>query len=247
MSGRDFLRSELIRWFRSTMELLFPGLCVCCRGRLADSRLPMICHGCLTGVREVVRPWCSCCGQPFAAGEDHLCGNCLNGFFFFDLARSAFQYKGVMPELVMGLKYKGIMTALASISSLAQAGSGYAEIGEPDLVLPVPLSRARLQGRGFNQAMLLTIGCFPQWRQRIEVDLLLRQRHTVAQSRLSGSERRKNLKNAFEVKRPDRVSGKRVLLVDDVFTTGTTVNECARQLYQAGADRIEVFTLARVV
>ena len=112
-------------------------------------------------------------------------------------------------------------------------------------MLPVPLHPARLRERGFNQALLIARACFPQYRSRLEPALLRRQRHTRPQSQLSGHERRTNLGGAFTFVAPSRVRGRRVLLVDDVFTTGSTVQECSRVLRTAGAARIEVFTLAR--
>ena len=117
--------------------------------------------------------------------------------------------------------------------------------GEPDLILPVPLHLNRLRERGFNQALVIARGCFPQWNSKIETGLLLRLRSTSPQSLLAGKERRGNLKKVFSLADVSKVAGKRVLLVDDVFTTGSTVNECSKVLHSAGVARIEVFTLAR--
>lgn len=112
--------------------------------------------------------------------------------------------------------------------------------------MPVPLHVTRLRERGFNQAHLLARAFFPQQTNRIEATLLERTKKTEPQTRMSGAERRKNLKNAFRVNKPAMVFGKTVVLVDDVFTTGTTVNECARTLLRGGAKEVQVLTLARV-
>lgn len=230
----------------SGKELLFPSVCLYCRRYLQSDALPLLCSYCKEKLPLLVRPYCTCCGYPFSTGKDHLCGNCLTSSFAFDMARSAFKYKEVIPSLIQAFKYSGQMSGLSSMGILAQNSLGYLDYSTPDLIVPVPLHRKRLQERGFNQALLLARICFPKWQQCIFVDVLIRNRFTAAQSNLSGLERRRNLKGAFSV-RSGTVTGKNVLLVDDVFTTGTTVNECSKQLYLAGASRVEIFTFARVV
>lgn len=116
----------------------------------------------------------------------------------------------------------------------------------PDHIVPVPLHPKKLRQRGFNQALLLARSFFPGERKKIRSDILVKIRETESQTGLSGTERRKNLRNAFQVKNSGAVSGKKLLLVDDVYTTGTTVRECARMLMKAGAVNVDVLTLARV-
>jgi ComF family protein len=116
---------------------------------------------------------------------------------------------------------------------------------EPDLILPVPLHLSRLRWRGFNQSLLLAKACFPSWQRKISLDLLQRHKATVPQLGLSGAERRSNLLGAFSVPNPSQLTDCRVLLVDDVFTTGSTLCECVEVLRQAGAAKIEAFTVAR--
>ena len=147
--------------------------------------------------------------------------------------------------MLLALKYGGCLTGVDSLGALAVASGIASQFRTPDLVVPVPLSLLRLRERGFNQALCLAKACFPQWRERIDPDLLQRSRHTPPQSRLSGKERRANLKHAFRLVAPDQVAGLNILLVDDVFTSGSTVHECSLALRSAGAKHIEVFTLAR--
>jgi ComF family protein len=116
-------------------------------------------------------------------------------------------------------------------------------VAAADLLLPVPLHRRRLQSRGFNQALLLA-RAFPE--ARVGREVLARVRHTVPQVGLNPKERRDNVHQAFAVPRPQEVKGQKILLVDDLFTTGATVRECARVLKRAGARRVEVLTVARV-
>lgn len=120
---------------------------------------------------------------------------------------------------------------------------GWAEF---DYILPVPLHLKRLRHRGFNQALVLARAFFPEAKRKIVADLLLRHRWTDPQTGMSGSQRRENLRDAFGVACRQKIKNRRILLIDDVFTTGSTVNECARALNAAGAAQVQVFTLARV-
>jgi len=121
------------------------------------------------------------------------------------------------------------------------------ELAEPDLIIPVPLHLSRLRERGYNQSLLICRNLFAERKRDIDPFILKRSRPTMSQTGMNGRERRRNLKNAFTVRNRERIRGRRIILVDDVFTTGTTVNECARTLYRAGAAQVDVLTLARVV
>lgn len=235
----------MVSWFEALKNLLFPPRCCGCGQWLASSRPPLFCPDCRGQLHFLGSPHCTCCGAPFPAGADHLCGDCLAGRFAFDLARSLLLYRPPAAPMLRALKYNGSMTGIDSLGALTVASGIANQYCPPDLVLPVPLSPVRLRERGFNQALLIARACLPQWQERIDPDLLHRRRHTPPQSRLSGRERRLNLKHAFALVAPQRVLGRGILLVDDVFTSGSTVQECSLVLRAAGARRIEVFTLAR--
>jgi len=150
--------------------------------------------------------------------------------------------------VVHRFKYQGKPACLPSFTRFAKNLPQVAELGEverPDLIVPVPLHPSRLRERGFNQALLLARAFFPKDR-RVTADLLVRLRPTEPQTNFNGAARRTNLKNAFGIVKPHRLTGKKILLIDDVFTTGTTVNECAMVLKKAGAAEVMVLTLARV-
>ena len=185
--------------------------------------------------------------MPLPAGRDHLCSTCLIGSFSFDLARSLFLYQEPIKSLLLQCKFAGKLTGLATIGSLTCQSAVVGQLSEPEVVVPVPLHITRLRSRGFNQSQLLAAACFPHWRSRIKVDLLQRHLQTVPQTSLSGRARRSNLKNAFSVRCPQLVQGRDVLLVDDVFTTGSTLSECAAVLLREGAERVEAITLARAL
>ena len=231
--------------FGAIQDLLFPPTCLGCTRRLDVSRPPLFCADCLGKLRFIASPRCPCCGIPFAVGADHLCGDCLQQHFTFDCARSLLLYQPPVADLILGLKFAGQLNGLSTLARLAANSACLHELTEPELIAPVPLHLNRLRERGFNQASLIARACLPQWGNRIRVDVLARNRLTTPQSQLSGRERRSNLQQVFSVENGDEVRGKRILVVDDVFTTGSTVNECARVLRKAGAARIEVFTVAR--
>ncbi len=229
----------------AAQDLLFPPLCLGCQQPLAVSRPPLLCAAC-SGLLDLIRsPLCPCCGVPFTAGADHLCGDCLAGHFAFDLSRSLLLYRPPASDLIRSLKFGGDLSCLATWHALIAREGLLEAFAEPDIVVPVPLHAQRLRQRGFNQAVVIANGCLPGWRKKIAVDVLVRHCPTQPQSELSGKERRANLKNVFALVDPDRVAGATVLLVDDVYTTGSTVNECSTTLRRAGAKRIEVLTLAR--
>ena len=116
-----------------------------------------------------------------------------------------------------------------------------------DSVVPVPLHITRLRWRGFNQSLILAGAIGQRLNSQVDPWLLIRTRPTPPQTKLSKADRRANVRGAFQVKTPAGAKGKRLLLVDDVYTSGATVEECARTLYQSEADNVDVFTLARVV
>ena len=198
-------------------NLLFPARCLACKRQLERGRLPQICDDCLL---------------------DH---------FAFDRARAMFLYQEPVKSLLLSFKFGGRLTGLATLGALTKQAGVDTLFSEPDLVLPVPLHIRRLRSRGFNQSLLLARTCFPAWRHKIYPDILLRMYATTPQTRLSGKARRTNLNGAFAVPDPQKIKGKRILLIDDIFTTGSTLHECAKILRQAGAKHIDAFTLARAI
>ncbi|MEN8134823.1 MAG: ComF family protein [Thermodesulfobacteriota bacterium] len=232
----------------SVTELLFPASCLACGQPPEQFGKIMLCRSCLAEVRLIDRPLCKCCGRPFheATGDEHLCGLCLKDHYHFDMARALVQYRPPITTIISRFKYHGQTTSLKSFQAIQQQLPGLTDLNQPDLIIPIPLHLKRLRQRGFNQALLLARALYPNHQQLIDFRVLERHRFTEPQTGLSGKIRRKNLKNAFRVKDEEVVKGKRVLLVDDVFTTGTTVNECAKVLKKAGSQEVQVLTIARV-
>lgn len=238
---------------RACQDLLFPPSCLGCRTPLPSSQPPLFCDQCLGQLQWLKSPLCPGCGQPWppGAGGDHYCGTCLQKPPHFSRARAALLYHGPIRVAIQACKYHGDLAGLASFAALAGRAPARSDAltGDPaawDYILPVPLHVQRLRERGFNQALLLARAFFPRAKEQIRPDLLLRQRWTEPQTGMSGRRRRRNLRDAFVVDRPREVKNRRILLVDDVFTTGSTGNECARVLKAAGAAEVAIFTLARV-
>lgn len=237
----------LAELYRSLRELCFPAVCLLCRQGLPAFTEVHLCPACQTRVRLIQAPLCTCCGMEFAgAGESHYCGPCLARPPHFSRARAIFRYEEESARLVHAFKYGGKSVGRATFRALSKKAPPLADLAPPELIVPVPLHVRRLKARGFNQALLLARFLFPEQGERICPDLLVRHRWTDPQTTLSGQVRRKNLAGAFLVRRPQQVLGRRVLLVDDVFTTGTTLDECAKVLKAHGALQVEALTLARV-
>jgi len=232
----------------SCLELVYPSRCLACRGPVSMGSMPLFCPGCLEQIELLKGPLCPGCGRQFskAAGGPHFCGLCLSGHYHFNRARAVAIYAEPFSTVLHRFKYHGETCGLTSFKTLLDSLPDSPCPGMPDLILPVPLHPAKLRQRGYNQAALLARAFFPRHRKILKTGLLVRTRTTEPQTSLSGRARRQNLKKAFGVKDSALVEGRRIVLVDDVFTTGTTVNECARILKKAGADEVSVLTLARV-
>jgi ComF family protein len=237
-------------FWQAVKDICFPPVCLVCKtglgGGVADRQHVSLCADCLARVVFLREPLCRWCGKTFpgAAGNNHLCGYCLQHGWHFTAARSVIQYQGVLAGVIQAFKYGENRTALSTFAILKESLPHLQVLEEPDLILPVPLHPERLRQRGFNQALVLAKTFFPGQRAKINTTVLARTRRTAAQTGLSGAARRKNIKGAFTAVE-EKVAGRKIILIDDVFTTGTTVDECARVLCKAGAQQVHVLTLAR--
>ncbi|MEN8198777.1 MAG: ComF family protein [Thermodesulfobacteriota bacterium] len=226
-------------------DLLFPPVCHLCGLPLAMA--DGLCSSCLETVSLLGSPLCPLCGKEMAdsAGGDHLCGRCLQKKPPYSSALGLAHYREPVTTLLHRLKYQGDTSVLVPLGKIIGSAPPVS-LMSGDRVIPVPLHIRRLRKRGFNQALLLARLFFPTSRECILVDTLQRIRHTKPQTGLDGTARRKNLHKAFAVHDPAGLRRRRIILVDDVYTTGTTVSECSRALLAAGAGEVHVLTLARV-
>jgi len=188
-----------------------------------------------------------------AALRDDRCANCLERRPHFASARSVARYRASaesdrrsLPSLIRRHKYGLDQSLRAALAEFLGDVLPYSA-DDCDIVVPVPLHRRRLWWRGFNQAALLAQTIAVRIDRPLELYALTRSKVTTPQTSKDHDERRRNVRRAFSVQRAGRIKGRRVLLVDDVMTTGATVDECARVLVAAGAARVDVLTLARVL
>jgi ComF family protein len=191
-------------------------------------------------------PQCACCGRPFEIdpGGGARCGACLEHRPPFERARAVFLYDEASKGLVLGFKHAD-QTSSAPTFARWMARAGGELLADAELVVPVPLHLLRLFSRRYNQAALLANCLARQSGVPCRPDALKRLRYTPSQGTLGRRQRRDNVRGAFSPTMP--LAGKRVLLVDDVFTTGATIGECTRALLDGGARAVDILTLARVV
>lgn len=230
------------------VDAVLPPRCLKC-GALVDAQ-GGVCPTCWQGLRFITPPGCACCGLPFEfdQGPGSLCGACAAAPPAFDRARAVFRYDENSRDLILAFKHADrTASAPAFAAWLARAGAEL--LAEADLIVPVPLHWSRLFTRRYNQAALLALGLGRQCGRKVVPDLLVRRRATPKQGRLGRLARQRNVAGAFAVhpRRLGDVAGHRILLIDDVLTTGATVTACAKTLRQAGASGVDVLALARVV
>jgi len=230
----------------SLLDLAFPRSCAGCHGPAGEEFL-YLCWNCLTKIRFVKPPYCLLCGDP-AHGDlpdTYFCSGCTLKKPFFDCARSAAVYTGLIKEMILDFKYRGAIWLSSDLGQLMFAClSAHFRAPNIDCVTCVPLHKTRERERTYNQSYLLAMEVAGRLNVRVN-ECLTRPQVTASQTHLTSAERADNVKDMFAIKGRCNLGGQSVLLVDDVMTTGATVNECARMLKTAGAQEVLVLTAAR--
>lgn len=237
----------------SLFSVLFPSDCRICQSPLVNiSRLP-VCEPCLAKIAPLDGLLCQVCGEKLFSAyvqspDGPLCGLCRRAQPQFQRAVAFGAYDGALRDLIHLFKYNGIKPAGAVLARLL--GQAIIQLSLPDefVLIPVPLWSGKRQARGFNQAEAIARAFLSDRASggiQLDTATLIRARETASQTGLTRRQRRANVRGAFAVTAPERIRGRSVLLIDDVMTTGTTVNECARVLRRAGAKEIFVATVAR--
>ncbi|HUY19703.1 MAG TPA: ComF family protein [Candidatus Binataceae bacterium] len=238
------------------LNFVYPPNCPACGIRLPIETERCICAACIAKIERIVEPFCSICGEPLrpaSMDESGQCLRCRASARRFRSARSAARYDpssevapGALGVIIRRHKYGLDQSLTRAMAECLGATLPYVR-GEHDLVVPVPLHRARLRWRGFNQAALLGIEVARRLGCAFDAGCLERVRATPPQTARDHGARRRNVRRAFRAIDRGRLRGHRVLLVDDVMTTGATADECAEVLLAAGARTVDVFTLARAL
>ena len=234
----------IYNWLNINLLQLITKQCLLCLSPTNNKHL--LCTGCEADLTKN-RFHCIICANPFSASGANerslICGRCLKNPPAYTTSVIPHLYTSPLKQLISQLKFHGNLTFAELLSqnfinALKPRGEN-----KPDCIIPVPLHRQRLQERGFNQALELARIIAPRLNIPLDYSLCQRAKSTPYQSGLTAKQRKQNLKNAFNITRPHAY--KHVVIFDDVVTTGTTVNELAKQLKRSGVEIIEVWAIAR--
>ncbi|MEW6586791.1 MAG: ComF family protein [Nitrospirota bacterium] len=220
-------------------NLFFPAHCPVCGKDPDVLNLSPFCSACWSLIAPYTGPSCRVCALPLVSEHGRVCGACLKEPPPFSRTLSFGLYDGVLADAINRLKFFGHRRLSGPLGELLIN----LDVPQTDGVVPIPLHKKSLRKRGFNQSLLIARVIARDMKAPVLMDTLFKIKETAPQVGLSAQERSKNLRNAFAVK--GDVKDKRLLLVDDVMTTGATVRECSKQLINAGAKDVVVLTLAR--
>ena len=240
----------------SLVDWLYPPRCRACSESMQGRDREYFCSTCWPQIQLVAHPFCTICGRPFpdSSGDDHVCGVCLARTPQYTRAHSWACYpreegtEHPLRQVIQKFKY-GRRVALGKPLGrlMARGCEEFLLTCKAEMIIPVPLHPRRLRWRGFNQSVLLARQIGRAYNLPLDCFALYRKMDTPPQTQLPEEERRKNMRGAFALSGKAAVKGKCLLLVDDVYTSGATVNECSRVLKQGGARQVFVLTLARAV
>jgi len=235
-------------WLNSSLALLYPEVCQLCKAEPATPREGYVGGQCWSQVRFIRPPFCQRCGLPFAGDltTPFVCANCQELKLHFTSARSAVVAKTVVLEAIHRFKYSRALWFENFLAGLLVREAAPALRGQGwDLLVPVPLHPLKEREREFNQSALLARHLSRAAKIPCEERILRRAKPTATQTHLKRDARAANMRSAFAARPGARLAGRRIVLLDDVFTTGATTNDCARALREAGADEVCVWTVAR--
>ncbi|MBI3356321.1 MAG: ComF family protein [Nitrospirae bacterium] len=244
--------SETVPGFmRQAIRFLLPVDCTVCGLPLTDDPIPYFCASCWGSISSMTHSCCARCDRPFASpiataySPDHVCQPCMERPPSYTRAWTLYPYLPPLQNAICLFKYKGKVSLASPLARLMI--DRLPPLDSVDLIMPVPLHRQRLREREFNQSLLLADRIGRHLDTPVSFTNLIRIAPSPAQTTLSRRGRLKNLRGAFSLRHPGSIAGKRILLIDDVFTTGTTVNECAKTLRKAGSGDVIVLTLGRTM
>ena len=242
------LAAPIANCVEAGLALFYPRVCQLCETERAAPAEGFVCRKCWTGVRFIKPPFCERCGLPYEGEITELfeCSNCRDMELHFSSARSAVAAKGVALEVIHRFKYqRALWFEPFLVDLLGRAALPVLREQKWDLIVPVPLHHAKEREREFNQAERLAVGLAQALRLPVRADLVRRVLPTRTQTQLTKTQRADNVRRAFVAGNGGKLRGERIILVDDVLTTGATTSACARVLRGLGAGEVCVWTVAR--
>lgn len=238
-------------WAEAFIDLIYPPICLDCRGTLENPANPFFCNLCWGKIQNIAGMVCPRCGKPLGANERLIkerCNRCQKISVYYDSARSVALYQNSIRKAIHDLKFKYKTKMVPFLGQmLVEYFIQHFNSDNFDYILPIPLHWTRKWFREFNQSELLANYMSSQVGLEVNLSLLKRSKYTRKQSTLKGRQKYKNIFDAFAVPNPKEVAGLKILLIDDVFTSGVTINEASRSLKNAGAKEVHVLTLTRAI
>ncbi|HZK57320.1 MAG TPA: ComF family protein [Clostridia bacterium] len=239
---------EIIKEYANAfLDLIYPSKTICyiCGGALEENAKYSLCHSCYNNLPFIPDHHCDKCGTPLRMIEDGpICQQCKKTNYCFDRAISVVEYKQDVKILIYKLKYSN-HTYLATTFGYIMADKLKQEGIKADIIIPIPLHRSKEKERGFNQATLISKYIVEKINIPLNINALIRTKNTKVMHNLTRRERLENVEGAFEVVDKEAIINKDILLIDDIFTTGSTVNSCSKELINNGAKSVTVLTFAR--
>lgn len=242
------MNAALSSLWDAALNLIYPPVCQICREERAGRKDGYVGGECWSQVRFVTAPFCERCGLPYPGSihNEFVCSNCGDVTFHFRFARSAVIANPVILQAIHHYKYNHALCFEPFLADLL-ARQAVPSLKEErwDMIVPVPLHPAKEREREFNQAERLARHLAPALNIPVRMDLVRRVKPTETQTKLNRAERTANMQGAFSLRGSKKLTGEKVILLDDVFTTGATTSACARILRKAGAGDVCVWTVAR--
>ena len=243
-----YLRRHILSYPKFAELIFFPSFCRLCFSLLEFPQEKIVCHSCLESIRPHRPSFCLCCGRFFDFwGEPHLCSCCLKSPPPFSCHRSCGRYQGKLKDIILLYKYRKFRVLARDLTRFASQALGKDDElwSGIEAVAPVPLHPKKHKHRGFNQSKIIARELAKQKGVEFLEKVLVKIKNTPSQTSLVAEEREKNLRGTFRIAKREKIEGKTVLLVDDVYTTGSTIRECSAELVKGGAKEVRALTLAQ--
>lgn len=238
----------MINWLKTIIDLILPPRCLICGKVLHTDN--SLCPECFENIHFITKPYCTHCGKQLYINNSYnevFCADCLQQKDSqLYLSRSAIQYDEFSKKLILDFKFADHIENKKLLSNWLYIAGKDIFATNPDIILPVPLHFSRLLKRKYNQSAILAAELSKLTHIPVNYNILKKHKYTKPQATCSGKQRRNNIKNAFIVKNIPEIYNKHIILIDDVYTTGSTLNECAKILKKSGAKLVSALTIAKV-